>query len=77
MEDLKACVRYFYQYFNISPNDSPSKTEKYFLFHQKSSFSSRDIQICVYSSSPLFSLSAIALEVDSREILKFMTSSAV
>ena len=28
--------------------------EKCFLFHLKSSFHSRDIQICVFSSSPLF-----------------------
>ena len=37
-----------------------------------------DIHIFVFFSSPLFfSLSAIALEVDSREILKFMMSSFV
>ena len=75
---LKACVRYFFQILIFSPNDSPFKNcEKCFLFHLKSSFRSRDIQVFVYSSSPLFSLSAIALEVDSRKILKFMTSPTV
>ena len=33
----------------FSPNDSLSKTEKYFLFHLKSSFRSRDIQTFVFS----------------------------
>ena len=38
----------FYQFFIFSPNDSPFKNyEKYFLFHLKSSFRSRDIQIFV------------------------------
>ena len=46
------------------------------LFHLKSSFHSRDIQIFVFSSL-FFSLSAIALEADSREIVKFMISSIV
>ena len=51
------------------PNDSPSKTEKCFLFHLKSTCRSRDIQIfCVFVFPP-FSLSAIAL--------KFMMSSTV
>ena len=44
-----------------------------FLFHRKRSFRSREIQIFVFPSSPFFSQSAIALEVDSRKILKFMT----
>ena len=52
---IKACARYFSSNFYFSPNDSPSKTMKnIFLFHLKSSFHSRDIQIFVYSSSPLF-----------------------
>ena len=37
----------FYQFFIFSPNDIPSKTEKYFLFHIKSSFRSQDIQIFI------------------------------
>ena len=49
---FKACVRYFLSNFIFSPNDSPLKTEKYFLFHLKSSFRSRDIQIFL-----IFSLS--------------------
>ena len=48
---LKDCVYYFLSTFYFSPNDSPSKC---FVFHLKSSFCSRDIQIFVYSSSPLF-----------------------
>ena len=52
---FKACVRYFLSNFYFSPNDSPSKTTKnIFLFHLKSSFRSRDIQIFVFLSSPLF-----------------------
>ena len=51
---FKACVRYFLSNFYFSPNYSPSKTEKYFLFHLKSSFRSRDYQIFVFPSSPLF-----------------------
>ena len=53
-KSLKACVRYFLSKFYFSPNDSPSKTEKCFLFHLKSSFRSRDIQIFVFPSFPLF-----------------------
>ena len=54
---FKACVRYFYQIFIYSPSDSPSKTmKKCFLFHLKSSFCSRDYQIFVFPSSPIFLL---------------------
>ena len=52
--ELKSCVRYFLPNFYFSPYDSPSKTEKCFLFHLKSSFCSRDIQIFVIPSSPFF-----------------------
>ena len=51
--------------------------QKLFLFHLKSSFGSWDIQIFVSWPSPLFSLSAIALDVNPRKILKFTTSSTV
>ena len=34
----------FYEIVVFPPNDSPAKTEKCFLFLQKSSFHSRDIQ---------------------------------
>ena len=49
---LKLVSAIFYQIFIFSPNDSPSKTEKCFLFHLKSSFRSRDIQIFVIFSHP-------------------------
>ena len=52
---FKACVCYFLSNFYFSSNDIPSKTMKsVFLFHQKSSFRPQDIQIFVFSSSPLF-----------------------
>ena len=64
---LKACVCYFLSNSYFSPNDSPSKTMKnVFLFHLESSLRSQDIQMYVFTSSPLFSLSAIALEIDPR-----------
>ena len=50
---VKTCVCYSHQIF-ISPNDSPSKTEKCFLFYLKSSFRYRDIPIFVFLSFPLF-----------------------
>ena len=50
---FKACVRYFLSNVYFSSNDSPSKTMKCFLFHQKSSFRSWDIQLFVFSSSLL------------------------
>ena len=50
---FKACVRYFLTSFYFSSNDSPSKTMKN-IFHLKSSFRSRDIQVLVFPSSPLF-----------------------
>ena len=48
------CVHYFLWNFYFSPNYSPLKTEKCSLFHLKISFCSRDIQVLVFSSSPLF-----------------------
>ena len=45
---FKACVCYFLSNFYFSPNDTP------FLFHQKSSFHTKDIQMFVFSSSLLF-----------------------
>ena len=44
---LKLVSGIFYQIFIFSPNYSPLKTEKCFLFHLKSSFRSWDIQIFV------------------------------
>ena len=50
---FRACVRYFLSNFYFSPKDGPSKTMKsVFLFHLKSSFGSRDIQIFVIFSLP-------------------------
>ena len=47
---LKLVSATFYQIFVFPPNDSPSKTEKC-LFHQKSSFGSRDIYFCIFFPS--------------------------
>ena len=53
---FKACVRYFLSNFYLSPNDSPSEIMKnVFLFHQKTSVHSQDIQIFLFFSAPLFS----------------------
>ena len=49
---LKLVSPIFYQLFISSPNDCPSKTEKCFLFHLKSFFCSRDIQIFVIFPLP-------------------------
>ena len=38
LQTLKLVSAIFYQIFIFSSNDSPLKTEKYFLFHLKSSF---------------------------------------
>ena len=55
MLSLRKCVITFLWNFYFLPNDSPSKTvNNVFLFHPKSSFCSRDIQIYIFSSSPLF-----------------------
>ena len=51
---LKLVSAIFYEIFNFSPNDSPLKTEKCFLFHLKSSFRSPDIQIFVIFSFPFY-----------------------
>ena len=75
---FKACIRYFLSKFYFSPNDSPSKTEKSFLFHGKNSFCSRDIQIFVYSSSPLFFPVSHCFRRWFKQNLKvYMTSSTV
>ena len=63
---LKLMSTIFYQIFISHQMIVLQNCEKCFLFHLKSSFRSRDIQIFVFSSSPLFSLSAIASEVDRR-----------
>ena len=52
-DNLKIVCAIFYQFFIFTRNDSPSKTEKYFLFHLKSFFHSQDIQTFVFSPLPL------------------------
>ena len=49
---VKACVRYFYQFFIFFIKFK--NYEKCFLFHIKSSFRSRDIQIFVFFPFPHF-----------------------
>ena len=49
---LKLVSAIFDQILIFAPNDSTSKTEKSFLFHLKSSFHSRDIQIYVIFPLP-------------------------
>ena len=75
---VKLVSAIFLSKFYFSPNDSPSKTmENVFHFIEKAHFV-LEIFKFLYIRLPLFfSLSAIALEVDSRKILKFMTSSIV
>ena len=75
---LKACVHYFLSNFYFSPNDSPLKAMKSaFYFIQKALFV-LEVFAYLYFHFPLFfPLSAIALEVDPRKMLKIMMSSAV
>ena len=64
---FKACVRYFYQIFIFSPNDSPSKTMKSaFYFVKKAPFVLGIIKFLYFRPSIFFSPSAIALEDDRR-----------
>ena len=75
---LKACVRYFLSNFHFSPNYSPSKTIKnVFYFIYKALFVLEIFKFLYFFLPLFFSLIAIALEIDSREILKFMMSSIV
>ena len=64
----------FYQMFIFHQIIALQNYEKWFSFHLKSSFRSRDIQIFVFLSFLFFSLSVISSEVDPRKMLKFMTS---
>ena len=57
---FKACVRYFFSNFYFSPNDSPSKTEKCFLFRLKSIFVLEIFKFLYFRLPLFFSLSAIA-----------------
>ena len=56
---------------------SPQKLWKMFISFEKLFSFSRYSSFCIFVFPLFFSLSAIALEVDSRKILKFMTSSFV
>ena len=72
---LKACVRYFLSNFCFSPNDSPSKTIKdVFYCIQKTLFVLEIFKFLYFRLPLLFSLAAITLKLDRRQILKFMTS---
>ena len=64
---LKAFVRYFYQIFMFSPNDSPSKTMKNaFYFIKKALFVLEMIKFFFFHHPLFCSLLAIALEDDQR-----------
>ena len=76
--NIKACVRYFLSNFYFSQNDSPSKTMKnVFYFIEKALFVLEILKFLQFRLPLFFTLSAIALEVDPRKILKFMISSTV
>ena len=73
---VKACVRYFLSNFYFSSNDSPLKTMKNIFYFIKKALSVLKIFTYLYFRLPFFfSLSAIALEVDPKKILTFMTLS--
>ena len=75
---LKACVRYFLINFYFSPNDSPPKTMKGVFYFILKAFFVLEMFNFLYFHLPLFfSLSTIALELDPRLIVKFMTSITV
>ena len=78
VEERKACVRYFLLNFYFALNDSPLKTMKnIFYFIKKALFVLKILNFCIFVFPYFFSLSAIALEVNPRKILIFMTSSTV
>ena len=52
--NFKACVRYFFKKIFFTKWQSFKNYERYFLFHLKSSFHSRDIQILLFPPSPIF-----------------------
>ena len=75
---FKDCVRYFLSNFYFSPNDSLSKNMKNVFYFIEKAFSVLEIFKFLYFRLLLFfSLSSIAVEIDPRKILKFMTSSTV
>ena len=54
MSFIKACVHYFLPNVYFSLNNSPSKTVKNVFYFIQKALHSQDIQIFVFSSSPLF-----------------------
>ena len=74
---LKLVSAIFYQIFIFHQMISLQKLWKFFLFHLKCSFRSRDIQILVFLSSPLFSPVSNCFRSWSKKILKYMASSTV
>ena len=69
---LKLVSAIFYQIFIFHQMIALQKLGKIFFISSKSSFRSQDIHVFVFRSSLLFFLSAIALEVDPRKILKIL-----
>ena len=68
---FKACVRYFFIKFLSFTKWYPFKNyEKCFLFHQKSSFRTQDIQSFIFPSSPLFFPVSYCLRGWSKKNLK-------
>ena len=68
---FKACVCYFFDKFLFFTKWQPFKNyEKRFLFNLKSSFRFEIFKFLYFRLSLFFSLSAIALELDPRWILK-------
>ena len=72
---LKLVSAILYQMFIFSPNDKPFKNyEKCFLFHLKSSFRSRDIQIFVFFSLPFHTFRNGCFGIFTKTIKRFGTS---
>ena len=64
---IKTSIRYFYQIFIFSPNDSPWKTMKNaFYFIKKALFVLKIIKFFYFCLPLFFSLSAIASEINPR-----------
>ena len=75
---LKLVSAIFYQFFIYHQIIALQKIWKIFFISSKKLFSfSRYSSFCIFVFPIFFSLSAIALAVDPRKILKFMTSSTV
>ena len=73
--ELSSLCPLFLSNFYFSLNDSPSKTMKnVFYFIEKALFVLEIFKFLYFCLPLFFSISAIALEVDPRKILKFMMS---